>query len=148
VRCEIKMGPRFRGGDAMRFHGLAGWHALGSGIAPAIPEPPMRHTLTLLAATLALSACTFVKMGPGAEQVRVIRADQDTSGCVVRGEVAVSVKDRLGPYERNEIRIIDELETLARNEAPGLGADTVQPLGPPKDGEQRWRALRCNAGAG
>jgi hypothetical protein len=76
----------------------------------------------------------------------VLRADQDITACEKRGEIVVSVKDRLGPYERNEIRIIDELETLARNEAPGLGADTVQPLGPPKDGEQRWTALRCSAG--
>ena len=93
-----------------------------------------------------MPACTFVKMTPGAEQVRVLRADQDISACTRRGEIVVSVKDRLGPYERNEIRIIDELETLARNEAPGLGADTVQPLGAPKDGEQRWVALRCSAG--
>jgi hypothetical protein len=103
-----------------------------------------------LAATLALAlllpACTFVKMGPGADQVRVLRADQDTTGCEKRGEVAVSVKDRLGPYQRDEIRVIDELETLARNEAPGLGADTVQPLSPPVEGEQRWRALRCGGG--
>ena len=105
----------------------------------------MRLLLALAAAVL-LPACTFVKMAPGAEQVRVLRTDQDTSACIKRGEVVVSVKDRLGPYERNEIRIIDELETLARNEAPGLGADTVQPLAPPKDGEQRWVALRCRAG--
>jgi hypothetical protein len=100
----------------------------------------------LLAAALLLPGCTFVKMGPGADQVRVLRADQDISGCEKRGEVAVSVKDRLGPYQRDEIRVIDELETLARNEAPGLGADTVQPLGAPVDGEQRWRALRCGGG--
>ena len=105
----------------------------------------MRPMLALAAALL-LPACTFVKMGPGADQVRVLRADQDISACTRRGEIVVSVKDRLGPYERNEIRIIDELETLARNEAPGLGADSVQPLGPPKDGEQRWVALRCSAG--
>jgi hypothetical protein len=105
----------------------------------------MRLTL-ILAVALLLPACTFVKMGPGADRVRVLRADQDTAACEKRGEIEVSVKDRLGPYERNEIRIIDELETLARNEAPGLGADTVQPLGPPKDGEQRWRALRCGGG--
>ena len=105
----------------------------------------MRLTL-ILAVALLLPACTFVKMGPGADRVRVLRADQDTAACEKRGEIEVSVKDRLGPYERNEIRIIDELETLARNEAPGLGADTVQPLGPPKDGEQRWRALHCGGG--
>ena len=97
----------------------------------------MRPLLVVALAAL-LPACTFVKMGPG--------ADQDISACTRRGEIEVSVKDRLGPYERNEIRIIDELETLARNEAPGLGADTVQPLGAPKDGEQRWVALRCSAG--
>jgi len=99
-----------------------------------------------VAFALALPACTFVKMAPGADQVRVVRADQDVSACEKRGEVAVSVKDRLGPYQRDEIRVIDELETLARNEAPGLGADTVQPIGAPVDGEQRWRALRCGKG--
>jgi hypothetical protein len=104
----------------------------------------MRLPLTLAATALALSACTFVKMGPGADRVRVLRADQDVSHCQKRGEVEVSVKDRLGPYERDEIRVIDELETLARNEAPDLGADTIQPMGPPKDGEQRFRALRCS----
>jgi hypothetical protein len=104
----------------------------------------MRKTILLLSATLALSACSFVKMAPGADRIRVLRADQDASQCDKRGEIEVSVKDRLGPYERNEIRVIDELETLARNEAPGLGADTVQPLAPPADGVQRWRALRCS----
>ena len=100
----------------------------------------------LATVVLTLGACTFVKMAPGADQIRVLRADQDTTGCTSRGEIAVSVKDRLGPYQRDEIRVIDELETLARNEAPGLGADTVQPLAPPKDGEQRWRAWRCAGG--
>jgi hypothetical protein len=100
--------------------------------------------ILLLTAALVLPACTFVKMGPGADRVRVVRADQDVSGCSKRGEIEVSVKDRLGPYQRDEIRVIDELETLARNEAPGLGADTVQPIGAPKDGEQRWTALRCS----
>ena len=60
-----------------------------------------------------------------------------------RGEVAVSVKDRLGPYERSEARVRDELETLARNEAPGLGADRISPLSPVDDGEQRWALWRC-----
>ena len=92
---------------------------------------------------LALSACTFVKMAPGGAQVQVARSDRDLSACERRGEIAVSVKDRLGPYTRDEIRVRDELETLARNEAPGLQADTVQPKSEPKDGEQRFLAFRC-----
>jgi hypothetical protein len=93
-----------------------------------------------------LSACTFVKMAPGGAQVQVARADRDLSSCQQRGEIAVSVKDRLGPYSRDPIRVRDELETLARNEAPGLQADTVQPKGDPADGEQRFLAFRCQGG--
>jgi hypothetical protein len=97
----------------------------------------------LLAATFAtgLSACTWVHMAPGASAVRVVSATP--ANCQNRGEVEVSVKERLGPYERNTLRVRDELETLARNEAPGLGADTVQALDGPEDGTQRWRAWRC-----
>ena len=41
----------------------------------------------------------------------------------------------------------DELETLARNESVGLGADTIQPKGQPVDGEQRWLAYSCGTAA-
>jgi hypothetical protein len=98
-----------------------------------------------LAAGMALPACTFVKMGPGADAVRVVGPGQLPAGCELRGEVEVSVKNRLGPYERDEMRVRDELETLARNEAPSLSADTIQPKGPPVDGEQRFQSYRCGA---
>jgi hypothetical protein len=98
-------------------------------------------------ATLALGACSFVQMAPGAAEVRVVGPGQLPAGCVKRGEVEVSVKDSLGPYERSEMRVKDELETLARNEAPGLGADTVQPKAPPADGGQRFLAFHCGATA-
>jgi hypothetical protein len=106
----------------------------------------MRIVLFSLLALTALPGCTFVKMAPGAEQVSVAAQGKDMSNCEKRGEVVVSVKDRLGPYQRDEMRVIDELETLARNEAPDLHADTVQPKAPPVDGEQRFVAYRC-AGA-
>ena len=102
-----------------------------------------------LAASLAvalaamLPACSFVQMAPGAEDVRVVGPGQLPAGCEKRGEVEVSVKDRLGPYSRDDMRVRDELETLARNEAPSLAADTIQPKGPPADGEQRFLAFRC-----
>jgi hypothetical protein len=89
------------------------------------------------------AGCTFVKMGPGAEEVRVVAPGQLPAGCEKRGEVEVSVKDRLGPYERDALRVRDELETLARNEAPGLNGDTIQPKAPPADGAQRWLVFRC-----
>lgn len=103
----------------------------------------MRQLLMSAFVLAALSGCTWVKMAPGAAAVKVVAAGQDLSSCEKRGEVSVSVRDRLGPYERNDIKVRDELETLARNEAPGLSADTVQPKGEPDDGEQRFLAFRC-----
>ena len=71
-------------------------------------------------------------MAPGASAVKVV--DGPPAGCSKRGEIEVSVKDSIAFYERNELRVREELETLARNEAPGLGADTIQPLA------RRWMA--------
>lgn len=105
----------------------------------------MRTLATALLLIPLVSACTWVKMAPGGAEVRVVRAGQDLSACEKRGEVSVSVKNRLGPYERNDIKVRDELETLARNEAPGLQADTVQPKAEPADGEQRFLAFRCGS---
>ena len=107
----------------------------------------MRQLLLCVLVTTALGGCTWVKMAPGGDLVKVAGAGQDLTVCEKRGEVSVSVKDSLGPYERNDLRVRDELETLARNEAPGLQADTVQPRGEPKDGEQRFAAFRCGPAA-
>ena len=100
----------------------------------------MRLPLLLAAAALS-SACTWVHMAPGASAVRVVQSPP--SGCENRGEIEVSVKDKVAFYDRNDRKVIDELETLARNEAPGIQADTVQPLAPPAAGTQRFSAWRC-----
>lgn len=92
---------------------------------------------------LLLSACAWVKMEPAGNAVRVADAGADLVACEKRGEVVVSVKHRLAFYERNELKVRDELEILARNEAPALGADTVQARGEPREGEQRFAAFRC-----
>lgn len=101
----------------------------------------MRQLAAVVLAALLTGGCTWVHMAPGASAVKVVTGPP--AGCEQRGEVEVSVKDALGPYERNPLRVRDELETLARNEAPGLNADTVQALGEPADGRQRFAAWRC-----
>lgn len=104
---------------------------------------PLALAATLLA--VALPACTWVKMEPGATAVRVARMGDDLSACSKRGEVGVSVRDRVGLYQRNDLKVRDELETMARNEARSLSADTVQPLNDPSAGEQRFAAYTCGA---
>ena len=97
----------------------------------------------LLAAILAATGCTWVHMAPGASAVRIIPMGAAPAGCELRSEIEVSVTGKLGFYERNPLRVREELETLARNEGPGLGADTLQPLEEPRDGAQRFAAYRC-----
>lgn len=106
---------------------------------------PRLLTATALATLVLASGCTWVHLAPGAHDVRVIAAGGAPAGCEKLGEVGVSVKDSVAFYERNDLRVRDELETLARNEAPGLGADTIQPMTPPVGGEQRFIAYRCGA---
>lgn len=103
----------------------------------------MRLVLFAIATPLLLSACTWVQLAPNAKNISVIAGGPVPAQCEKRGEVSVSVKHSVAFYERNALRVRDELETLARNEAPGLQADTLQPLGDPSNGEQRFAAYRC-----
>ena len=97
--------------------------------------------LMLIAAlAMSLPACTFVHMAPSATKVKVLAT---APACERRGEAEVSVRHKVGFYERSEAQVRDELETLARNEAPGVGADSISPLGPPVEGGQSWALWRC-----
>ena len=107
----------------------------------------MRLLPFALVIATALPACTWVKMEPGAGAVQVAQRADDLSGCSKRGEVGVTVKDKVGLYRRNDLKVRDELETMARNEARSLGADTVQALNEPSAGEQRFAAYACGRAA-
>ena len=69
--------------------------------------------------------------------------DGRVDGCDKAGEITVSVKDRVGFYDRNDLKVKDELESLARNQAVSLPADTVVARGEPRNGEQSFDAYRC-----
>jgi hypothetical protein len=103
--------------------------------------------LMLLALACFLGACTWVKMEPEGHAIRVARLGDSLSSCQRLGEITVSVKERIGLYRRDPIKVRDELEVMARNEAPRMRADTLQAVDEPVNGEQRWQAFRCG-GAG
>ena len=105
----------------------------------------MRRLICVLLMLLPLSACTWVSIKPEAKQVRVAPAGAAPPGCVKQGEIEVSVKSSVAFYDRDAVKVRDELETLARNEAIALPADTIQPLGDPVAGTQRFAAWRCGA---
>lgn len=106
----------------------------------------MTHSIkigTLLLLALApLAACTWVKPSSGGEAVRVAY-NGDVTGCREAGQVSVSVADKVAFYHRSDLKVRDELETLARNQAAELPADTIKPATEPHDGEQKFTAYVC-----
>jgi hypothetical protein len=101
------------------------------------------QTSLLVGFAALITGCEVVRMEPGAAQVRVLPLGQSVASCQRLGEMAVSIEHRVGPYERNNLAVREELETLARNEALTLRADAVQPEAEPANGRQRWLAYRC-----
>lgn len=97
--------------------------------------------LSVLIASTA--ACTWVPIESSGKAVRVLPAGPVAPGCVAKGEIVVTVKSKVGFYNRNPLRVQEELETLARNEAPSAGANAVQASGLPADGSQRFSAWQC-----
>ena len=94
----------------------------------------------LLATT---TACTWVPIEAAGKAVRVLPAGAAPANCTARGEIVVTVKNKVGFYNRNPLRVQEELETLARNEAPSAGANAIQALAPPADGSRRYSAWQC-----
>ncbi|HUA79286.1 MAG TPA: DUF4156 domain-containing protein [Dyella sp.] len=103
----------------------------------------MRKTLLLLAPVVLLGGCTWgINPDPGSSTVRTVWSG-DVSGCHDLGKITVSVMDHVGPFDRNDIKVRDELQVQARNSAMSMHADTMKPLGDPVDGTQAWEAYSC-----
>ncbi|MEZ5455586.1 MAG: DUF4156 domain-containing protein [Lysobacteraceae bacterium] len=100
--------------------------------------------LTVSLIVSSLSACTWVKIEPEAKQVRVAMPTEDLSACgTMRSEITVSVRDQVGLFNRDDMKVRDELETLARNQAAGSGVDTMKALNEPLNGEQTFGTWLC-----
>jgi len=97
---------------------------------------------SLITAAVLPAACTWVKPTSGGNAVRVAY-DGNVAGCRDAGAVSVSVTSDVGFYHRPGLKVRDELETLARNEAASLPADTIKPLDEPSDGQQHFQAYVC-----
>lgn len=106
----------------------------------------MRKTLLIpVVVAVLLSGCSWgIKLDDAGRKVRTDWYGS-MSNCKQLGKVTVSVADHLGPMNRNHIKVRDELEVMARNEAGGMGGDTIHPLAEPIDGSQVWGVYQCGA---
>lgn len=104
----------------------------------------MKRLLLILFVVVPLGACSWgIKLDSGGRKVRTAWNQEVGAGCKDMGKITVSVLDHVGPVNRRDLKVRDELEVMARNEAARMGADTIQPAGEPQDGEQSWRAFHC-----
>jgi len=94
-----------------------------------------------LAGALAL-ACTWVKLTPGGEAVRVAKEDE-VSGCETKGRTHAQTTDRVVIFARRDPTIQGELESLARNEAALMGGDAIVPASAIERGRQTFDVYLC-----
>ena len=99
-------------------------------------------SLTLLALAAITSSCTWVKVSETGSTVAVANA-ANVRGCKNLSEVTVSVTSKVGFYQRNADKVATELANLARNEAAGLGGDTIVPSTGIDNGKQSFNVYRC-----
>jgi len=103
-------------------------------------QTAMRAILMLLSAT-ALAGCIGVKLSSQGAQVKQASAN-DVGACTLVGKVSSNIPSKtLGRLSPGKVQ--EQLIVLARNEAPGLGGDTIVPAGPVEDGFQEFNVFRC-----
>lgn len=101
----------------------------------------MSSRICLVAIVSLMSACSFVQLSDAGAQVAQMEP-ADVANCTSIGEVSSRTRDKV-VISRGSAKVQEELLVLARNEAAGLGANAIVPLGEPENGEQRFRAYRC-----
>ena len=94
---------------------------------------------------LASTGCSFVDVSEEARAVGVLKTIEEASDCVKKGEISTQTMARVAGVARNETSVAVELERIARNDAIGLAANTIVPLGPvTESGTRRFAAYFCS----
>ncbi len=104
----------------------------------------LRYVVLVAATLVGAQACTWVKSSDSGDAVHVAY-DGNVSGCRDAGSISVSVTDKVAFYHRPSLKVRDELETLARNQAVTIPADTIKATSDPVDGSQTFEAYVCGA---
>jgi hypothetical protein len=103
---------------------------------------PSRTVVALVFLFIGLSGCTWVKLTTGGEQVAV--ASRADPACKKLGATTSIGVSEVASVDRNEAKVATELETLARNQAAGMGGNTIVPDGPvTKEGQQTFSVYQC-----
>lgn len=89
-----------------------------------------------------IAGCTWVQPTVQSDSVRIVSFEK-ANGCQRLGRIGASVKASIGVFHRSAVKVADELDVLARNEAAKMGADTIVRDGAVNNGERAFSAYRC-----
>ena len=95
-----------------------------------------------LVSIVLLVGCAWVKLSPGAEDVRVLN-DDEVSQCQSLGKTTVSLKAEILGIKRNREKTRFELETLARNSALNLKGNSIVVDSDIENGQRAYRIYHC-----
>lgn len=101
----------------------------------------MKKSLCIIAATVAISACSGLELTDAGEKVRVLDPSE-VATCRELGKTDTSVTARI-IVERPEETVSKELRVLARNSAARMGGDTIVPLTVIEGGSQTFVVYKC-----
>lgn len=102
----------------------------------------IRTVCLALFCTVAVSACTWVKLSERGESVRVVRPTE-VAECERVGEATAQVVSKVGFVRRSRENQIKDLETLARNAAAEMGGNAIVATSDIKEGKREFTVYRC-----
>ncbi|HGX91689.1 MAG TPA: DUF4156 domain-containing protein [Candidatus Tenderia sp.] len=91
---------------------------------------------------LGLGGCTYVKVSPEGEAVRVVPSADVVKACKKVGSTTVGVVAKV-LLERGKNKVAGELEALARNQAAQMKGDVVVPVSEVHDGQRKFDVYQC-----
>ena len=102
----------------------------------------MKNIITIITTAIISISCSWVNENESGRAVFIVPMDQ-TSQCRKAGEISTEVKHKLGFIKRRQSKVLEELQTLARNEAVKLKANTIAAKSKPFEGKQDYIAFVC-----
>lgn len=102
----------------------------------------MKIKLSIIAATILVSACSGISLTEEGKKVRVLEPGEVDS-CRELGKTSISVTATVAGIERPDSTIAEELRTIASNGAARMGGDTIVPLTVVEAGQQTFVVYKC-----
>ena len=102
----------------------------------------MKTNISIIAATILLSACSGLKLTPDGEKIRVLDPSE-VGSCRELGKTNTSVTATVVGIERPDDTIAKELIIIASNGAARMGGDTIVPLTVVEAGQQTFVVYKC-----